>query len=206
VKKAIDDGNSINFIAEHHFTSYIRYGKSFKEYKRIKTEARDWKSVCFCIIGPSGVGKSRFATALCGFLGPVYKVPQPKGSGLYWDDYDGQPVVFIDEMDGSYMRPTFFNTLVDRYACVVPVHGGAGHQLIAKYIVICSNYHPRFWWKGRKPDQVKQTMRRIEVLVPMIPDYIHRVWRLENIPGERAVAEFVERSRPLGFSRLLNLN
>lgn len=133
-------------------------------------------------------------------------MPQPKGSGLYWDDYDSQTCVFIDEMDGNYMTPTFFNTLCDRYECVVPVHGGAGHQMVAKYIVICSNYHPKFWWKKRKPDQIFQTVRRVDVLIPFVPVYLERLWRLENIPGEAAVRDFVERSRPLGFSKLLNLN
>lgn len=149
-------------LQDEHFASFIRYGKAFKEYKRQITRPRTTKTTVILIIGPSGTGKSRFGHLLASYLGSVYKVPQPKGSGLYWDDYDGQDVTLIDEFDGSYMRPTFFNTLCDRYECVVPAHGGAGHQFVSKYLIIISNYHPRYWWKKRSLDQQIQTYRRIE--------------------------------------------
>lgn len=168
---------------------------------------RNSKTVTICFYGPSGVGKSRFATEFARCLGPVYKVPQPKGSGLYWDDYDSQPVVFIDEMDGNYMTPTFFNTLCDRYECVVPVHGGAGHQMVASYIIICSNYHPKNWWKRRTPAQLQQTLRRIEVLVPFIVSFWQRMGMSEE---ERTILELrnraIRENWPVGYSKLLNLN
>jgi len=207
VKRALDDGSSFAAIASDHFSSFIRYGRAFKEYKRVRQAPRSTKTIVCCFYGPSGIGKSRFATAFAGYLGSVYKVPQPKGSGLYWDDYDGQSVVFIDEMDGNYMTPTFFNTLCDRYECVVPVHGGAGHQMLAKYIIICSNYHPRYWWKKRSAVQLTQTMRRMEICIPFVTSYWQRI---SLPPEERALVELRARATrenwPLGVSRLLNLN
>jgi len=206
VKKDIDDGVNFSTIANNHFSSYIRYGRGFKEYKRLRQAPRSEKTIVCCIYGPSGVGKSRFATQFAKVLGPCYKVPQPKGSGLYWDDYDGQPVVFLDEMDGNFMTPTFFNTLCDRYECVVPVHGGAGHQMVARYIIICSNYHPRYWWRKRSASQLTQTLRRIEMLIPFIPSY----WTRMALPEEERMREevrlrAVREKWPLGFSHLLRL-
>jgi len=169
IQKKILEKRPLEELHHDHFSSFVRYGKAFREYKRISTRKRDFKSIVFLIVGPSGTGKSRFVSALANYLGSVYKLPQPKGSGTYWDDYDGQDVCFIDEFDGNFMRPTFFNDLCDRYECVVPCHGGAGHQFVSRYIFIVSNYHPRFWWKKRSLEQQKQTFRRIDVTL-FFPD------------------------------------
>lgn len=168
LKDDLDKGVSLKRLHEEHFSVMLRYGKAVKEYRRATIPPRSTKTVVILLVGPSGVGKSRFATSLCSFLGPTYKLPQPKGSGTYWDDYDGQPVTFIDEFDGNFMRPTVFNDLCDRYEHVVPVHGSAGHQFVSRYLVICSNYLPKYWWKKRSPGQLRQTTRRIDVFIPLL--------------------------------------
>lgn len=187
MKEAIDKGTALKRLHDEYFGTMIRYGRALKEYKRTITEPRAFKSVVILLVGPSGVGKSRFATQLCAYLGSTYKVPRPKGSGLYWDDYDGQAVTFLDEFDGNYMRPTDFNDLCDRYEYVVPVHGGAGHQFVSRYIVIASNYLPKYWWKKRSAVQLVQTTRRIDVLIPLLPQkpksvIAPRMFRLNGIP------------------------
>lgn len=174
IKHEIDEGARLSAIQQNHFASFVRYGKAFKEYKRQCTPARAFKTVVILIIGPSGVGKSRFATELCRYLGTTYKLPKPKGSGTYWDDYDGHVCTFIDEFDGNLMRPTDFNELADRYEYVVPVHGGAGHQFVSRFLVISSNYHPKFWWRKRSSEQLVQTLRRIDVLVPLLRPVVPR--------------------------------
>lgn len=167
IKEKIDLKRPLQEVCQDHFGTFARYSRFFKQYKREITIARSFKTFVVLFVGPSGTGKTRSATRLCHYLGSVYKLPQPKGSGTYWDDYDGHDCVFIDEMDGNYFTPTFFNTLCDRYECVVPVHGGAGHQFVSKYIIICSNYLPKFWWRKRNSNQRLQTLRRIDLTIPM---------------------------------------
>jgi len=169
VKEKVDKMISLKRIHDENFGTMIRYGRAIKEYKRQVTKPRNFPTITILLVGPSGVGKSRFATEFCKLLGTVYKVPKPKNSGLYWDDYDGETVTFLDEFDGNYMRPTDFNELADRYEYVVPVHGGAGHQFVSKYLVICSNYLPKYWWKKRSAVQLVQTTRRINAMIPLIP-------------------------------------
>ncbi len=95
-------------IAEDHFPEYIRFHKAFRDYRRITTVARDFKPFVVVICGPSGVGKTRFATNLGHKLGSFYRVPN-KHTGLWCDDYDGQEVFFLDEMNGNKCTPEFFN-------------------------------------------------------------------------------------------------
>jgi len=169
VKKLIDDGASMGVVRENYFGDWIRHGKMFSEYKRLKTEPRNFKSQVYLFIGPAGVGKSTmmkiFATHILGM--PFFKARTPKGSGLYWDDYDGEEVIIVDEMDGDVMKPKFFNQLCDEHELVLPIHGNAGYQCRARYILLGTNYLPRQWWKNRNAAQLKQTTRRIHVTFKM---------------------------------------
>jgi len=160
----LDNGQNLKRLAADHFGSFIRYGKSFKEYKRQRTVPRNFKTRCFLFVGPPGKGKSTLMKLIAARLGTVYKVPQKKGSGLYFDDYDGEDVMILDEMNGNKMSPEDFNSLVDEHEHILTVHGGAGHQMVSKYMFIGSNYAPQFWWKKRNASQVYQTTRRIDVV------------------------------------------
>lgn len=160
----LDNRAPLTVIYRDHFASSARHGKFFKEYKRQVTTPRNFKTKCFLFVGPAGVGKSTLMKLIAARLGSVYKVPQKKGSGLYFDDYDGQDVMILDEMNGNKMPPEDFNSLVDEHEHVCTVHGGAGHQMVSKYLFIGSNYAPKFWWKKRTPAQLYQTTRRIDVV------------------------------------------
>jgi len=172
VKKALDEGTTQKQLWQDHFPDMLRYQKAFKEYKRATTEPRNFKTTVILLIGPSGTGKSRTAYTLASYIsgGHFYVVPDKSGSGNMWcDDYAGEEVMILDEMDGCRMRPGYWNQLADRYECVLPSHGGVGHQMRAKYLIVTTNYHPKYWWKRRNADQVKQTMRRIDLIIKMIP-------------------------------------
>jgi len=165
VKMRIDRNEPVKRIAQdaETFPTWVKFHKAFDTYARIRTKERDFKTVVILFCGPSGVGKTRTALTLCRFLGSVYTVPS-KHTGFWCDDYANEDVMFIDEMNGDKMRPEFWNGLADRYGFVVPAHGHAGHQFTSKYLVVCSNYHPKYWWKKRTSVQLLQTMRRIDWL------------------------------------------
>lgn len=151
-------------LEDECFGTMMRYQKNILDYKRRRSVPRNFKSKCFLFIGPPGTGKSTFMTLLAKRLGDVYYAPMKKGSGQYYDDYDGETVFILDEFDGDRMRPVEFNNLVDEHPCVLPVHGGAGHQMRSEYVFVATNYAPRYWWKKRNANQLKQTTRRIDVV------------------------------------------
>lgn len=179
VKEKVDAGAPLKDVTDAHFGTMMRMGKAIANYKRQNTMPRDYKSIVVLFCGPAGTGKSTLAKKLAMYLGSLYKAPQPKNSGAYYDDYDGETVMLLDEFDGHRMKPTDFNELCDRHEVVLPTHGSAGHQMVSKYIFICSNYAPRFWWKNRKPHQLAQTLRRI--------DYVFKMFKpWTPAPGNRA--------------------
>lgn len=164
IQQKIKDGQPMAKIAEENFASWIRHGKAFNEYRRIIAKPRNFKSKIFLFCGPAGKGKTTLMKIIASYLGTVYKVAQPKGSGCYFDDYDYQDVMIFDEFDGHFFRPTDFNTIMDEHEAILTVHGGRGHQCTSKYIFIGSNYTPKSWWKKRNASQLKQITRRIDVV------------------------------------------
>jgi len=165
IKRELDRGMPLKRVQDGYFPEWVRFHKSFTEYRRGSTLPRDFKTKVALFIGPPGVGKSTLMKVIARVNGwSAYKVPAKKGSGLYFDDYDNQDVLILDEFSGATCPPEFFNLIADEHECVLPVHGGAGHQMVSKYLFIGSNYAPKFWWKHRSPIQLKQTLRRIDIV------------------------------------------
>lgn len=175
MKRAIDEGVSDQTLWEEHFSNMTRYHNAFKEYKRIKAPKRNWKTKVFLIIGPPGKGKSTIAKLLARYISPgsTYVVPESKQSGLYFDGYDGEECVILDEMDGTRMKPTLFNLIADEHEASVPTTGRAAVAWYPRYLFVISNYAPKYWWKKRSNAQLLQTTRRIDctfkLLNPLIP-------------------------------------
>jgi len=170
VKRDIDRGASMKRLWQDNetFPTMVKFHKAFETYYHMVTPARTRKPLVFLFIGPSGLGKShtmwRIARHLAGES--VYKVP-PKSTGFWCDRYAQEQVFIIDEMTGSKMTPEFFNELCDWEQMDLPAHGSLGRQFNSPYIFIGTNYHPKYWWKKRSADQIKQTMRRIDVIFKM---------------------------------------
>ncbi len=168
VKELVDGGAKRDRLYDEVFSIYGRAERFVNNYIAFRSPPRTVKPTVLLFVGPSGIGKSRTAATLCSYLGSVYTVPLTKGSGLYFDRYEQQDVLFLDEMDGARCSPTFFNSLCDWNEFTVPVHGSGNIQFTSRYIIICSNYLPKYWWKKRSSLQLVQTTRRIDSIVPMI--------------------------------------
>lgn len=119
----------------------IRYHKGVEHYRQLKRPKRHHQMQNIVVYGESGVGKSYFSMS----YPDVYVVPEPKGSGLYWDGYAGQETVVLDDMTGRFMKYRTLLRLLDRHPFQVPYHGGQ-MEFSSKTIVMTSNTHPSEWY------------------------------------------------------------
>lgn len=183
IQSEIKAGAPIKRIMDDHFAEFVRYRSGLIDAKRRYGERRTRKTMTFLFIGPAGHGKTTMMEKILPkALGlSVYKVPAKKGSGLYFDDYDGEDILVVDEMNGNVMTPEFFNGLADEHEFILPVHGSAGHQMRSQYLFVGTNYLPREWWKKRSPAQVRQTTRRIDVVFKMGFKYAEREQHAEHV-------------------------
>jgi hypothetical protein len=71
-------------------------------------------------------------------------LPRPEGDRPWWDGYDGQEVIVIDEFYG-WLKRDFMYRLIDRYPMMLEVKGGAV-PMQAKHVIFTSNKHPKEWY------------------------------------------------------------
>lgn len=190
VRETILAGATVENLWDEHFSAMVRYSKGFMTFKRLKSSKRNWAMEVVVLYGPTGTGKSHYAHTMYG--DSLYVLPTAKGSGTYWDDYDGQETVLIDEMYGNRFSFGFLLQLCDRYEFTVPVHGGAGHQFVSRRIVMTSNSHPRDWYNVPNYAAFE---RRITVLQHMTVRYVEPeappppAFPIFQLPGEEEEEE-----------------
>lgn len=142
VKSRLDSGAAESEIADEFFGQWCRYHKAFARYRGLKLTSRTWVTETQVYWGPPGTGKTR---AVLAEAGPdAYWLPKPNGTRVFWDGYEGQEHVVIDEFFG-WMPRDLMCRLCDRYPFRVETKGGS-IPFVAKKVWITSNSRPAMWW------------------------------------------------------------
>lgn len=129
-------------IAEEFPSTFIRYHKGLQAYAALFTTHRDWRPVVEIRIGPSRSGKSYGSRT-------DYPDAYWKPSGPWWNGYDGQEVVVLDEFYGHSMPYTDLLRLLDSTPLQVQTKGGFV-PMLAKVFIFTSNQHPQQWYDAEK--------------------------------------------------------
>lgn len=158
VKEAIDAGASMADVAQNFFSQFVKYERGFRSYINTKATPRDFKTKVYVCYGPTGTGKSMYAANTC--KDPYWYFPQPDGK--WWDGYQGQEDVIIDEFYGQILWSTLLR-LLDRYPLTVEVKGGT-HNFAPKRIFITSNKQPIEWYPN-KVEQFSTLGRRLDYIM-----------------------------------------
>jgi len=179
-----------------NFGSMVRYNRVFTAYRNLLQ--RELGNVVarrvFVFWGPTGTGKTHAATH--NFSMDIFHVPTAKGSGLYFDGYDGNEVLVIDEMHGSRMKHDFLLCLCGDQPVSLPVHGGAVPlNRRTTHVVFTSDSHPFYWYEElyrAKPLLWPMLERRIEDLVHLTERFIDngvviRHWPVPAPPAPEGV-------------------
>jgi hypothetical protein len=147
-----DDKLSMRELLGEHAGILARYLK-FTDRLRAVTmpKLRDTPPRVHILCGEPGVGKTRFVyDAIKDDPDDFYRLPV--GSGLWFDGYDGQANVLLDEFAGrmNKVELAFLLQLLDRYPVSAPVKG-AFVWWYPKVIYITTNYRPCDWydWTNR---------------------------------------------------------
>jgi len=109
-------------------------------------------------IGPTGTGKSHAAWQLAGY--DAYpKDPRTK----FWDGYNGQKNVVIDEFRGGIDIAHMLRWL-DKYPVIIEVKGSS-RALSVEKIFITSNLEPHLWYPDCDLATIQALERRLNVTV-----------------------------------------
>ncbi|UBR88846.1 putative replication-association protein [Mongoose-associated circovirus] len=161
VKVLQESKGDLKKVATEYPEVYIRHGRGMKDYVNAAglVEPRTWKTEVTVVVGPPGVGKTRYVNEQT--LGEeVYWKPR----GPWWDGYFGQSVVVFDDFYGWV---TFDELLrvCDRYPLKVPVKG-AFVEFVAKKLFITSNESPENWYNQENiRGDIRALFRRVNVFL-----------------------------------------
>lgn len=142
-------------VAGEYPEQFVKFSKGLIALAGAISEPRTWKTEVFWFYGPTGTGKSRRAYELA--PGAYWKA----GGVKWWDGYDGEEDVIIDDYRRDLCPFHELLRLLDRYPMRVEFKGGSCN-FRARRIFITTPKCPRGTWEGRTEEDLAQLIRRIE--------------------------------------------
>lgn len=154
VAESVRNGASLQEVAEEHPETYVRYHKGLTALKYQMMKHRTEEPDVYWLWGTTGVGKTRTAMDDKNGTISIYMKDETK----WWDGYDQQDRIVIDDFDGSWPFRNLLR-LLDRYQNQGQTKFGY-LKINSKEIYITAEHPPSFYWSG---SQLKQIMRRLKV-------------------------------------------
>lgn len=157
ITEMLREGRTVDEITDLFGPSYIRYHRGIENLNsRFRKRAiPGWRSVqVFVLWGDTGIGKTRLVHEL---FGPkVFTLAAEKGDRVWWDGYEGERVLLIDEFYGWVPYGTFLQ-ITDGYRVRLPIKGS--HTYSAwNVVVITSNKSPEEWYSFGQPPAMRRRL------------------------------------------------
>lgn len=147
ITDSIKEGKSTKEIVETYGDKSLRITHHIDKVRGIlKSEKRNWEMDVRIYIGPPGSGKSRSVWEEFG-VDNVY----PKMVGKWWDHYNYETCVLIDDFDPYNIFDItfdFYLKLLDRYPMFVEYKGGSTN-FCSKTIIFTSNTNIDEWFQEK---------------------------------------------------------
>lgn len=163
IKKKIANNEKIKTLLETDDIAnfqQLKYAEGLKKYYEKK---RTHKPIVKWYYGPTGTGKTK--TAYEDFVREAEdedNIYFSMDTGKWWEGYDAQEYVIIDDMRGDFMKFHQLLKLLDRYPYRVETKGST-RQFLATHIIITSAFHPLNLFNER--EDINQLLRRIDNIV-----------------------------------------
>lgn len=147
-------GRTVKQLAETHTVSMLKYfGNAQKLVQVLNKKKRSWMTELYIYTGVAGSGKSHSAFEEAkqyisdqGLEEEPYYLPVPPRASdpLWWQDYNGESVIIIDDFYGT-IGLDYFKVLIDKYPFKVNLKNGSA-EFLGKRVYVTSNQGWRSWW------------------------------------------------------------
>jgi len=167
-------GKNMVQVATAHPTSFIKYSKGITALADLlQKKERNWMTELYIFWGPTNTGKSWRAEQMAkGTTTFHMAVAGQKSATAWWDMYNGQETVIINDFYGEIPLSQMLN-IIDRYPFQVQVKGSF-RVFLAKRVIITSNSYWKDWYEEefkKRPQHVDAFARRITKCENMTVQY-----------------------------------
>lgn len=131
----------------------VKYDKGLTKLRELHQPDRNFKPNVLWIWGSAGVGKTKFAVE----YDDNHYI---KDGTQWWDNYDHENTIIIDDFDARWPYRDFLR-LLDRYKYQGQIKGGFV-KINSKNIIITCEFPPQQFWSG---NELKQVTRRIDKII-----------------------------------------
>lgn len=166
----VKSGASMHSVAEAHPTTYIRYNRGLEKVSMLYSVcSRKMRDLTVTVNwGVTGSGKT-YSVYRDNAIEDIYKLVL-HDSALWFDGYDNQDILLIDEFYGQ-VKISMLLQILDKYPLRLPTKGGHTYAGWSK-VYITSNCHPDAWYSN-VPDETKRALvRRISNIVEFNEAYV----------------------------------
>lgn len=161
VVDTIVGGATMDQVIEAHPRAYIQFNRGIHALLGAKKENRRFKTQVTWIHGLTSTGKSEMAWEK--IYGDVYDIAYSKPNNKWWDGYNNQKLVIIDDYkrcEGLLFRDLL--KLLDKYPHKVEYKGGTV-SFTPTAVIITSEQSPEEIFYDEP--QIEQLLRRIETII-----------------------------------------
>nr|WAE42521.1 MAG: replication associated protein [Cressdnaviricota sp.] len=156
--RTITEGGTLKKIAEIAPVAIVCYHRGLEKLIKLREpDVPAWRNVEVEVHwGATGTGKTRQAMEK---FPDLYRFRISESGGEWWDGYEGQDVVLIDDFASDIRLTSLLQTL-DGYRLPLWIKGG---QTMARWtrVIITSNLDPATWYPHGNPEHKAALARRI---------------------------------------------
>lgn len=153
-------GVKVSHIAERFPAEYMMYTRGITAYSNIIAPHRTKAPTVYWLWGKSGVGKTTYARNLAKNPDSYYV----KDASIWWDKYEQQEVILIDDFDEARFPFRVLLNLLD----VLKMQGqtkGSYVEINSDYVAITCEFSPAQLWTDNDYIQVE---RRIDKVIEIV--------------------------------------
>lgn len=165
VANKIKNGYKMSQIVDENMETYIKYHKGIEKAKMWmdKKESKKLRNIEVTLIwGKSGSGKSKYVYEHVD-MENCFKLDRDS-TGIWWDGYDGETVLWIDDFTSAWIQLGMLLNILDRYPLRLQTKGG--HVWANwKTVYITSNTNWKDWYINIAKEHTKAIERRIKNVI-----------------------------------------
>ncbi len=159
IKAAMDGGMNLTGVSQAYFGQFLRYHKGFEKYRSLNVHPSGRGEMTIrWFWGPTGSGKTRAVRTIVDALGKDVYWLNPSPTGVWWNGYDGQEIVVMDELRAGWFPHNILLRIFDRSPYRAPFHGGSV-ALENSLFLITTNNSPNVLYKDDPSGALNRRVR-----------------------------------------------